>query len=149
MKLRQFSVATVNLYNLQLPGAAMNPNQRPWTTAEFDAKVTWLAARLTALDADVVGLQELWHRDAMVAVLRAAGLSDTYDLLADPATGDRIVCAALVRTWTAARHAAVGGPVPRRRAPGVDRRRGPAGPGDRHHDPRVLPARAQLPGRAA
>ena len=51
MKLRQFSVATVNLYNLQLPGAAMNPNQRPWTTTEFDAKVTWLAARLTALDA--------------------------------------------------------------------------------------------------
>ena len=40
MKLRQFSVATVNLYNLQLPGAAMNPNQRPWTTAEFDAKVS-------------------------------------------------------------------------------------------------------------
>ena len=32
MKRRQFSVATINLYNLQLPGAAMNPNQRPWTT---------------------------------------------------------------------------------------------------------------------
>ena len=97
MKLRQFSVATVNLYNLQLADAAMNPNQRPWTPAEFDAKVTWLAARLTTLNADVVGLQELWHRDAMVAVLQAAGLSDTYDLLAEPATGDRIVCAALVR----------------------------------------------------
>ena len=97
MKLRQFSVATINLYNLQLPGDAMNPNQRPWTTTEFDAKVSWLATRLTTLDADVVGLQELWHRDAMVAVLRAAGLSDTYDLLADPANGDRIVCAALVR----------------------------------------------------
>ena len=97
MKLRQFSVATVNLYNLQLPGAAMNPNQRPWTTTEFDAKVTWLAARLTALDADVIGLQELWHREALAAVLQAAGLTDRYDLLAEPANGDRIVCAALVR----------------------------------------------------
>jgi endonuclease/exonuclease/phosphatase family metal-dependent hydrolase len=95
--LRQFSVATVNLYNLQLPGAAMNPNQEPWTPSEFEAKITWLAAQLTTLDADVVGLQELWHRDAMLAVLQAGGLSDTYDLLAEPATGARIVCAALVR----------------------------------------------------
>lgn len=97
MKLRQFSVATVNLYNLQLPGAAMNPNQQPWTTTEFEAKVSWLGTQLTTLDADIIGLQELWHRDALLAVLEAAGLTDTYDVLADPATGDRIVCAALVR----------------------------------------------------
>ncbi len=97
MRLRQFSVATINLYNLQLPGAALNPNQQPWTVAEFEAKIAWLAAQLSTLDADVVGLQELWHRDALVAVLQAAGLTDTYDVLADPANGDRIVCAALVR----------------------------------------------------
>ena len=97
MRLRQFSFATINLYNLQLPGAALNPNQQPWTVAEFEAKIAWLAAQLSTLDADVVGLQELWHRDALVAVLQAAGLTDTYDVLADPANGDRIVCAALVR----------------------------------------------------
>lgn len=97
MRLRQFSVATINLYNLQLPGSAMNPNQQPWTPAEFAAKTTWLARQLTTLDADIIGLQELWHRDALVAVLEVAGLTDTYDVLADPATGDRIVCAALVR----------------------------------------------------
>lgn len=98
MRLRKFSVATVNLFNLQLPGAAMNRNQKPWTTEEFDRKVAWLAGQLTALDADVVGLQELWHRDAMVAVLQAGGLTDRYDLIADKATGARIVCGALVRT---------------------------------------------------
>jgi len=97
MRLRKFSVATINLYNLQLPGAELNPNQQPWTQQEFDRKVSWLAGQLTILDADVVGLQELWHRDAMVAVLQAGGLADDYDLIADRATGDRIVCAALVR----------------------------------------------------
>lgn len=97
MRLRKFSVATVNLYNLQLPGAAMNPNQKPWTTEEYDRKIAWLAAQLGSLDADVVGLQELWHRDAMAAVLEAGGLDDRYDLIADRATGARIVCAALVR----------------------------------------------------
>ena len=50
----------------------------------LEAKVSWLAAQLTTLDADVIGLQELWHRDAMVAVLQAAGLTDSYDLLAEP-----------------------------------------------------------------
>lgn len=98
MRLRKLSVATVNLYNLQLPGAAMNPNQTPWTTEEFERKVAWLAGQLTALDADVVGLQELWHADAMAAVLQAGGLTDRYDLIADKATGARIVCGALVRT---------------------------------------------------
>ena len=33
----------------------------------------------------------------MVRVLQAAALEDEYDLLAEPATGSRIVCAALVR----------------------------------------------------
>ncbi len=45
----------------------------------------------------MVGLQELWHRDALVAVLDRAGLTEVYDVLADPADGGRIVCAALVR----------------------------------------------------
>lgn len=97
MKLRKFSVATVNLFNLQLPGEPMNPGQTPWTAEQFDRKIHWLGAQLAGLDADVVGLEELWHRDAMVQVLAAGGLTDTYDLIADRATGARIVCAALVR----------------------------------------------------
>jgi hypothetical protein len=97
VSLDRFSVATFNLYNLQLPGKRMNPRQKVWTPAEFDRKVGWIGSQLAALDADVVGLQELWHVDAMAAVLAASGLDATYDLLADPATGSRIVCAALVR----------------------------------------------------
>ena len=97
MSLRSFSVATFNLYNFQLPGKFMNPGQKPWTQEEFDRKVAWVARILTSVDADVVGLQELWHRDAMVAALEHGGLTDTYDLLAEPATGSHIVCGALVR----------------------------------------------------
>jgi endonuclease/exonuclease/phosphatase family metal-dependent hydrolase len=97
MSLDRFSVATFNLYNLQLPGKRMNPGQKVWTQAEFDRKVGWIGAQLTALDADLVGLQELWHADAMATVLAAAGLDATYDLLAGPATGNRIICGALVR----------------------------------------------------
>lgn len=97
MSLDRFSVATFNLYNLQLPGWSMNPGQKPWTREEFDRKVSWTARQLIDLDADVVGLQELWHADAIGEVLSRRDLADTYDLLAEPATGKRIVCGALVR----------------------------------------------------
>ena len=97
MNLDRFSVATFNLYNFHLPGRRMNPGQTPWTKAEYGRKVAWVAGQLASLQPDVVGLQELWHRDAMSEVLARPELADTYDLVADPATGDRIVCAALVR----------------------------------------------------
>jgi predicted extracellular nuclease len=97
MNLEAFSVATFNLYNLQLPGESMNPGQRVWTDEEFGRKVRWIGDQLRTLRADVVGLQELWSREAMERVLEAANLDDDYDLLAEPATGTKIVCAALAR----------------------------------------------------
>lgn len=92
-----FSVATFNLYNLQLPGKKMNPGQKVWSDAEFAQKVKWIGGQLKAVDADIVGLQELWNSKAIEAVLADSGLDATYDLLAKPATGKKIVCAALVR----------------------------------------------------
>jgi endonuclease/exonuclease/phosphatase family metal-dependent hydrolase len=109
MGMDRFSVATFNLYNLQLPGLEMNPDQF-WTQEQYDAKLSWTGRQLRELDADIVGLQELWHADAMEAVLVDAQLDAEYDLLAAPATGNKIVCAALVRkgllrgvpVWTSA-----------------------------------------------
>src|SRR5918999_69810 len=98
MNLDRFSVATFNLFNLQLPGRPLNPGQTPWTEAQFADKVDWTAEQLDGLDSDVVGLQELWSKDAMERVLAAnADLAARYDLVADEATGTEIVCAALVR----------------------------------------------------
>ncbi len=95
--LTRFSVATFNLYNLQLPGRRMHRFGKPWTEDEFVAKARWIGAMLHELDADVIGLQELWHADALRRVLVSAGLDDTYDVLAEPADGTMITCAALVR----------------------------------------------------
>lgn len=97
MSLDRFSVATFNLYNLQLPGKHMNPGQVTWTEEEFALKVAWISTQIDALDADVVGLQELWSAEAMQRVLAERGLAGRYDLLATPATGGRIICGALVR----------------------------------------------------
>jgi endonuclease/exonuclease/phosphatase family metal-dependent hydrolase len=92
----RFSVATFNLFNLQLPGARLNPGQKPWTKTEFARKRSWIRRQLAELDADIVGLQELWSREAMEEVLDVEDLAG-YRLLAEPADGDKIWCAALVR----------------------------------------------------
>jgi endonuclease/exonuclease/phosphatase family metal-dependent hydrolase len=97
MSLDRFSVATFNLFNLQLPGRPLNPGQRPWSDDEFSDKLDWTAEQLHGIDADVVGLQELWSREAMERVLAHPLLAGRYDLVADEATGTTIVCAALVR----------------------------------------------------
>ena len=97
MNLDAFSVATFNLYNLQLPGRSMNPGQPAWTATEYRRKLDWTGRQLKEVGADIVGLQELWHADAMAEALERANLDDDYDLLAEPAKGDEIVCAAIVR----------------------------------------------------
>jgi len=51
----------------------------------------------TDLDPDVVGLQELWHAEAMTEVLARRDLRDRYDLLADLNTRPRTVYLAAVR----------------------------------------------------
>ena len=97
ISLDRFSVATFNLFNLQLPGRSLNPGQKAWTKTGFARKVSWIARQIGDLDADVVGLQELWHREAMEAVLAKRDLAADYELLAEPADGGHIICAALVR----------------------------------------------------
>lgn len=97
MDLDTVSLATMNLYNLQLAGRSMNPGQRPWSETEYRRKISWVGERLRDLRPDIVGLQELWHADAIVEALDRVNLDDDYDVLATPATGGRIVCAALVR----------------------------------------------------
>jgi predicted extracellular nuclease len=105
MNREDFSVATFNLFNFQEPGKPMNEGQTPWTPHEFELKVQWTVWQLTTLDPDIVGLEELWSEKALDSVLNynygtktePKRLNDQYDALATPATGEHIVCGALVR----------------------------------------------------
>lgn len=103
MQLDKFSVATFNLFNLQDPGKDMNPRQRPWTKKQFGDKANWTVFQLMMLEMpDIVGLQELWSKAALGRVLKTGAdkehhLEHTYDMLADPADGSKIICGALVR----------------------------------------------------
>ncbi len=95
---RTVSFSSFNLYNLNEPGLPMYRNQSGWSPELVQRKVEWSATMLRRARADVVGLQELWHRDTLERVVETAGLANDYVVLApDNHSGQGIVCAALVR----------------------------------------------------
>ncbi|MBA5638998.1 endonuclease/exonuclease/phosphatase family protein [Duganella sp. LX20W] len=66
---QEIRLATFNVCNLAPPGAKLYDNLAPLTAAEYEAKIDWTARQLDQLDADVVGLQEVFSLDTLRAVL--------------------------------------------------------------------------------
>lgn len=147
--LDRFSVATFNLYNLQLPGRRMHRFSKPWTEEEFAAKADWIGRMLDELDADVIGVQELWHADALRQVLVRAHLDDTYDLLADPADGGDDHLRRPRPQGAAARRTRVDHAVPGRPPARINQPGGPAGARHQGRADCFLSPRAHLRGRPA
>ena len=94
----QFSISTMNLYNLNRPGLPVYSDRDGWSPEQYAAKLDWTARTIAQFGSDVWGFQELWHQDALTEVIAASGLADRYTLLVPPGSdGDRIVCAGAVR----------------------------------------------------
>jgi predicted extracellular nuclease len=89
---QEIRFATFNVCNLSQPGAKLYDNLAPLTPDEYAAKVVWTAQQLDQLDADVIGLQEIFSMAALRDVLahsrryRDASLSG-FDPAPDPVTG--------------------------------------------------------------
>ena len=66
---QELRFATFNVLNLAPPGARFYIDQDPYTQAQYDAKVQWLAQQLDSLDADVIGFQEIFSQAALKDVL--------------------------------------------------------------------------------
>jgi predicted extracellular nuclease len=67
---QEIRFATFNVCNLSQPGAKLYDNLAPLTEAEYKAKVAWTAHQLDELDADVIGLQEIFSLAALRDVMQ-------------------------------------------------------------------------------
>lgn len=91
--MRDLSIATVNLFNLQLPGGETYDAGRPPIPddeagrARYARRIDWLARTVERLDADVICFQELWAVRALEDVFTAAAAAGDYDLVARDAPG--------------------------------------------------------------
>lgn len=66
---QELRFATFNVCNLALPGVKYYADQIPYTAEEYTAKISWIAQQLDRLDADVIGLQEIFSQAALKDVL--------------------------------------------------------------------------------
>ncbi len=84
---QELRFATFNVCNLALPGVKYYEDQIPYSVAEYDAKTSWIAQQLDALDADVIGLQEIFSQAALKDVLaKTQGYRDAHHVGFDPDT---------------------------------------------------------------
>ncbi|MDX2230043.1 MAG: endonuclease/exonuclease/phosphatase family protein [Leptolyngbyaceae cyanobacterium bins.349] len=86
MHQRRFKVATFNVYNLVLPNVIYY-GDRQYSAQTFARKQLWIAGQLAAMDADVVGFQEIFHVEALQQALNTSKLYANAKLVAPPPTG--------------------------------------------------------------
>lgn len=99
MRNRTISFTSFNLLNLNEPNLPMYRNRDGWTSEQAMRKVDWAARMVQRAMADVIGFQELWHRNSLQRVLLQAGMEGDYTLLAPTGhEGQEITCAAFVRS---------------------------------------------------
>ena len=85
---QEIRFATFNVLNLALPHSRFYSNQEPYSIAQYDAKINWLAQQLDRLDADVIGLQEIFSQAALSDVLaRTRNYRDAHQIGFDPQPG--------------------------------------------------------------
>ena len=89
---QEIRFATFNVCNLAPAGAKLYDNLEPFTSEQYQAKLDWTARQLDELDADVVGLQEIFSMASLREVMartrryREATLCG-FDPAPDPVTG--------------------------------------------------------------
>lgn len=66
---QEIRFATFNVCNLAPPGITYYTNLPPYTPEEYEEKITWIAQQLDAVDADVIGFQEIFSQAALKDVL--------------------------------------------------------------------------------
>jgi predicted extracellular nuclease len=62
---QELRFATFNVCNLALPGVKFYEDQLPYSQQDYEAKTDWIAQQLDRLDADVIGLQEIFSQAAL------------------------------------------------------------------------------------
>ncbi|MBN1642123.1 MAG: endonuclease/exonuclease/phosphatase family protein [Anaerolineae bacterium] len=72
---KRFRIGTFNLHNLALPESRFY-NGIVHSQEQYKLKVQWTAEQLRRMNGNLVGFQEIFHREALEDVLRESGLYD-------------------------------------------------------------------------
>lgn len=80
MNRKQFRVGTFNLSNLALPGVEFYRGDQ-YSPDEYDKKLLWIAQQLERMNCQIVGFQEIFHKEALQATLRQSPVCQNYQII--------------------------------------------------------------------
>eukprot|EP00054_Salpingoeca_dolichothecata_P023253 m.154373 g.154373 ORF g.154373 m.154373 type:complete len:420 (+) comp24626_c0_seq2:100-1359(+) len=92
---RKLRVGSFNLYNLVKKGGSYYGKK--YSAQDYDKKIDWIAHQLQAMDADIVGFQEVFHREPLMEAIKKSGLYPGAQLAIEGDTGSGPVVGVLSR----------------------------------------------------
>ena len=95
--IKTIKVGTFNLMNFMLPGSRLYGGTLQCSQDDYDRKCDWVEFMLEQMDADIVGFQELFHREAMNDVIAEMPGYQKAHLYVANETGDQPCVALLSR----------------------------------------------------
>ena len=72
-----FNVGTFNLFNLVLP-ETLYYEDRQYSTEEFQKKTEWIRHQIEAMDSNIIGFQEIFHKDALYKTLEGTAFKKSH-----------------------------------------------------------------------
>ena len=86
---KTIKVGTFNLNNLLLPETPVYSGSLKLTDSEFEAKSNWTNFMLNQMDADIIGFQELFHKEALMRIIRQNDKYKHADVIMADETGEQ------------------------------------------------------------
>ena len=80
MKKKIIKVATFNVENLILPNVSYY-GKRKYSKSVYDKKIDWIANQLINMDADVVGFQEIFQKEALQEAIERSGIYPNAEII--------------------------------------------------------------------
>jgi predicted extracellular nuclease len=96
MNVKTIKVGTFNLMNLMLPNHEVYGGFR-FTQEEFNRKAAWVNFMLNQMDADVIGFQECFHKQALKTIINNSKRYRDAEIVIADETGDQPRVALLSR----------------------------------------------------
>ncbi|MEM1137920.1 MAG: endonuclease/exonuclease/phosphatase family protein [Bacteroidota bacterium] len=80
MRLPKINIGTFNLLNLSLPNVEYYP-RRSYTQETYEKKLVWLGNQLSKMKGDILGFQEVFHDEALLALLKSNIATAKYNVV--------------------------------------------------------------------
>lgn len=81
------NVCSFNLYNLALPGILYYETKK-YKKKDYEKKIVWIAKQLCEMEAEIVGFQEVWHKEALVEAVEKSKLFNSKQVYMPPERQD-------------------------------------------------------------